>query len=155
MRCIVSHVSPSAFHKSSLMFVVQCFVSVAFVPLHPFTSISSSLLTPSILNQVHKHVQHTHTHTCASMHTHTNTQQACLPAGPLISSSLVVFAPSFSAFNSAPLVLLFRALSIAHHDLTRQNLASSLFLPECKSWNVINLFDSYQVTLLWRPKAKH
>lgn len=90
--------------------------------------------------------------TCACMHTHT--PLACHLAGPLISSSLVVFTPSFSAFNS-PSYPPFLALSIVDHDLTRQNLASSLFLPECKYWNVINLFDFYQVTLLWRPKAKH
>lgn len=47
------------------------------------------------------------------------------------------------------------APSILDHDLTQQNLTSSRCLPECKFRNVINLFDFYQVTLLWWPKAKH
>lgn len=56
--------------------------------------------------------------TCACMHTHT--PLACHLVGSLISSSLVVFAPSFSAYNS-PSYPPFLALSITDHDLTRQN----------------------------------
>lgn len=129
------------------MFCLCC-----FCPL-PSLALLLSSLSPS-LSLTHTRCTSTCsiTCTCACMHTHT--PLACHLAGPLISSSLVVFAPSFSAFNS-PSYPPFLALSIVDHDLTRQNLASSLFLPECKYWNVINLFDFYQVTLLWRPKAKH
>lgn len=139
-----SHVSPSAFHKNSLMFVVQCFVSSipCFSPLllslPPSASYTRCTSTCNIM--------------CTRACLHTHTPLACHLAGSLISSYLVVFAPSFSAFNSP----FYPPFSCSlHRDLTQQNLASSLLLPECKSWNVINLFDFYQVTLLWRPKAKH
>lgn len=73
MCCIVLHVSPSAFHKSSLMCAVQCFVSAEFVPF-PFLA---------------------HTR-CAHIHT----TPACHLVGTLISSSLALFfTPSLSAFN--------------------------------------------------------
>lgn len=74
MCCIVLHVSPSAFHKSSLMCAVQCFVSAEFVPFPSFA----------------------HTR-CAHIHT----TPACHLVGTLISSSLVLFffTPSLSAFN--------------------------------------------------------
>ncbi len=143
------------------MFCLRCFCplpSLASLPC-PLLSLSLSLalsLSPPLLSLPPSHTRCTSTCnitcTCACMHTHT--PLACHLVGSLISSSLVVSAPSFSAFNS-PSYPPFLALSIVDHDLTRQNLASSLFLPECKYWNVINLFDFYQVTLLWRPKAKH
>lgn len=129
------------------MFCLCC-----FCPLPSLALLLSSLSPPLSLTHTRCTSTCSITCTCACMHTHT--PLACHLAGPLISSSLVVFAPSFSAFNS-PSYPPFLALSIVDHDLTRQNLASSLFLPECKYWNVINLFDFYQVTLLWRPKAKH
>lgn len=95
MSCIVS---PSALYKSSLMSVVQCFVSAAvFSPAVPYFP------RPSPLPVSHTRCTGTcnMTCTCACMHTHTHTPPACHLVVSLISSSLVVFAPSFSAFNSA------------------------------------------------------
>lgn len=135
----VSHVSPSAFRKSSLMFVFQCFVSVAFVPLPSLASLPSPPLPLCLAvshNQVHKHVQHP-AHMCMHAHTYTAGLSSIWLSDLFISCGF--FAPSFSAFNSPSYPPLL-ALSITDHDLTRQNLASNLFLPECKYWNVINLF---------------
>lgn len=74
------------------MFCLRC----RFLPCCPL--LPPSLASPCVSYQVHRHMQHD-VHMC--MHAHTHTPPACHLVVSLISSSLVVFAPSFSAFNSA------------------------------------------------------
>ena len=130
----------------SFITAYQCFVSVAnvpFYPLLPFSSLSplsseSLLLKPGAGSHKHIHTStpaHTHTHT----HTLAHTPVACHLFGTVISSSLVVSTPSFSAFNSLfypPFSCSLSRRSWPH--LTELNI--QLCLPECKCWNVIKLW---------------
>lgn len=105
----------------SLMFVVQCFVSAAFLPFHPSLPCPPCPLFPTLpLSVLPTRCTSPYKIACICARTHTHTPPACHLVGSVISSSLVVFAPSFSAFNS-PSYPPFLARSLTDQNLTQQN----------------------------------
>lgn len=116
--------------RAHLCVQTQCFVSAEFVPLH-------SRLTPGVCVQV-RACTRAHTHAVSSCGWHSDLFICCVFFPLHLCQPLI--CPPYPASLSP---------SLPDGDLTQQNLASSRCLPECKCRNVINLFDFYQVTLLW------